>query len=79
LDARRQDCGCVSFPLNVADGAILDAQVSEPGSQPFSEHADAGKQLDGMNSHVMIFLFVVRWVGFLVLRFFGVVSGLAWR
>jgi hypothetical protein len=61
LDARRQDCGCVSFPLNVADGAILDAQVSEPGSQPLSEHADAGKQLDGMNSHVMFLFKAAGW------------------
>lgn len=53
LNARRQDCGRVSLPLNVADGAILDAQVSEPGSQSFSEHADTGKQFDGMKIHVI--------------------------
>lgn len=44
--ARDHDAGCVSFPLNVADGAIRDAQVGEPGSQSFAEHADAGEQLD---------------------------------
>ena len=46
--ARRQDCGWVCFPFKVADGASLDAQVSEPGSQSFAEHSDAGKQFDGM-------------------------------
>lgn len=45
--ARNQDGGCVSFPLNVAYGAMRDAQVFEPGSQSFVEHADAGKQADG--------------------------------
>lgn len=33
--ARCQDAGGVCFPLNVADGASLDAQVGEPGSQSF--------------------------------------------
>lgn len=41
LHARDHDAGCVSFPLNVADCAIRDAQVGEPGSQSFAEHADA--------------------------------------
>lgn len=44
---RDQDCGCVSFPLNVADGAIREAQVFEPNSQSLAEHTDAGKQFDG--------------------------------
>lgn len=47
LATRNQDCGCVSFPLNVADGAIRDAQVREPGSQSLAEHADSGEELDG--------------------------------
>ena len=46
--ARDQDCSCVSFPLNVADGAILDAQVLEPGSQSFAKHANACADFDGM-------------------------------
>jgi hypothetical protein len=48
LAARCQDAGGVCFPLNVADGASLDAQVGEPGSQSFTKHADAGKAFDGM-------------------------------
>lgn len=44
---RNQDCCGVSFPLNVAHGAMRDAQVFEPGSQSFVEHADAGKEADG--------------------------------
>jgi hypothetical protein len=48
LHASRQDCGRVSFPLNVTDGASLNAQISEPGSQSFAKLADAGKQFDGM-------------------------------
>jgi len=48
FDARRQDAGSVSFPLNVADGASLDAQMSEPGSQSLSEHAHSGAEFDGM-------------------------------
>ena len=39
--ARCQDCGGVCFPLNVTDGASLDAQVSEPGSQSFAKHSHA--------------------------------------
>lgn len=31
----------MSFPLNVADGAMRDAQVGEPGSQSFVKHPDA--------------------------------------
>lgn len=49
LHARDQDAGCVSFPLNVDDGAMRDAQVLEPGSQSFSEHADAGAKFDGVD------------------------------
>jgi hypothetical protein len=45
--ARDQDCSCVSFPLNVADGAMRDAQVSEPGSQSLSKHADTCADFDG--------------------------------
>jgi len=45
--ARRQDAGCVSFPFNVANGAMREAQVGEPGSQSFVKHADAGEQADG--------------------------------
>jgi hypothetical protein len=48
LHASRQDCGRVSLPFNVTDGASLDAQVSEPGSQSFAKLADTGKQLNGM-------------------------------
>ena len=44
--ARNQDAGCVSFPLNVANGAIRDAQVIEPGSQSFAEHANAGEEFN---------------------------------
>jgi hypothetical protein len=51
--ARDQDSGCVSFPLNVADGAMREAQELEPGSQSFSKHADPGTELDGMNSHTI--------------------------
>ena len=46
--ARSQDAGCVSFPLNVADGAMRDAQVGEPGAQSFAEHADASADFEGM-------------------------------
>lgn len=53
MNARCHDCGCVSFPLNVADGAMRDAQVGEPGSHSFAEHPDAGAQFDGMNSHMV--------------------------
>jgi hypothetical protein len=52
--ARRKDCGCVGFPLNVTNGASLDAQVSEPGSQSFSKHSDSAAKLDGMYSHVIL-------------------------
>jgi hypothetical protein len=52
FDARCQDAGGVSLPLNVADDASLDAQVSEPGSQSLAEHSNPGAQLDGMNSHM---------------------------
>lgn len=48
LHARDQDCGGVGFPLNVADGAMRDAQVGEPGSQSFVKHADASEQADGV-------------------------------
>jgi hypothetical protein len=47
LYARRQDCGGVCFPLDVADGASLDAQMSEPGSQSFSKHSHAGAEFEG--------------------------------
>lgn len=46
--ARRHDAGGESFPLNVTDGASLDAQVSEAGVQSDAKHSDAGKALDGM-------------------------------
>lgn len=39
--ARNQDCGGMSFPFNVANGAMRDAHVFEPGSQSFVEHSDA--------------------------------------
>ena len=48
FDARCQDCGGVCFPLDVTDGASLDAQVGEPGSQSFSEHAHAGADFEGV-------------------------------
>jgi hypothetical protein len=48
LHASRKDCGRVSFPFNVTDGASLDAQVSEPSSQSFSKLADASKQFNGV-------------------------------
>lgn len=38
----------MSFPLDVADAASFDAHVSEPGSHSFAEHADAGKNFDGV-------------------------------
>jgi hypothetical protein len=44
--ARDHDCGGVSFPLNVANGAIRDAQVGEPGSQSLVEHSDAREEGD---------------------------------
>jgi hypothetical protein len=50
--ARGQNCGSVSFPLNVANGAMRDTQVGEPGSQSFVKHADAAEEADGMKSHV---------------------------
>jgi hypothetical protein len=40
LAARCQDAGGVCFPLNVADGTSLDAQVLEPGSQSFAQHSN---------------------------------------
>ncbi len=46
--ARDQDCGCVSFPLNVADSAMRDAQELEPGSQSLTKHSDAGTEFDGV-------------------------------
>ena len=46
--ARRQDAGGIRLPLQVTDGASLDAQVGEPGSQSDAEHSDAGKEFDGM-------------------------------
>jgi hypothetical protein len=46
--ARNHDAGGVSFPLNVANGAIRDAQIVEPSSQSFAEHADAGEELDSV-------------------------------
>jgi hypothetical protein len=46
--ARRQDAGGIRLPLQVTDGASLDAQVGEPGSQSDAEHSDAGKQFDGV-------------------------------
>lgn len=48
LHASRQDCGRVSFPFNVTDGASLNAQVSEPGSQSLSKLADPSKQFNGV-------------------------------
>ena len=39
--ARDHDTAGVSFPLNVAHGAIREAQVVEPGSQSFSKHSNA--------------------------------------
>lgn len=48
FDARCQDSGGVGFPLHVADGAMRDAQVLEPGSQSFSKHANSGADFDGM-------------------------------
>jgi len=50
--ARDHDAGGVSFPLNVADGAIRDAQVGEPGSQSLAEHADAGEQFDSAEGNM---------------------------
>lgn len=46
--ARDQDGGGVSFPLNVAQGAMRDAHVGEPSSQSFIEHSDAAAQADGV-------------------------------
>jgi hypothetical protein len=46
--ARRQDAGCVSFPLNVANGAMCSTQVSKSCADAFSEHADSGEEFDGM-------------------------------
>lgn len=46
--ARRQDCGSICFPLNVAYGAMRETQVLEPGSQSFVQHADAAEKADGM-------------------------------
>lgn len=48
LHARDQDAGCVSFPLNEADGAMRDAQIVEPGSQSLSKHSNAGTDLNGV-------------------------------
>ncbi len=39
--ARRQNRSGMSFPLNVAYGAMRSAQVGEPGSQSLVEHSDA--------------------------------------
>jgi hypothetical protein len=39
--ARCQDASGICLPLNVANGAIRDTHVGEPGSQSFSKHADA--------------------------------------
>lgn len=36
------------FPLHVTDRSMLDSEVSEPGGEPFVEHADAGAESDGM-------------------------------
>jgi hypothetical protein len=41
-------CGSRGFPLHVANGSVLDAEILESGPCAFSEHADAGAQLDGM-------------------------------
>ncbi len=37
----------MSFPLNVENGAMRDAQVSEPGSQSLIKHSDAREKADG--------------------------------
>ena len=55
---RDQDTGCVSFPFNVAQGAMRDAQVLEPSSQSLAELTDAGavfKTVDGRYSHMNYF------------------------
>jgi hypothetical protein len=36
------------FPLHVANGSVSDAEKLECGAHAFSEHADAGAQLEGM-------------------------------
>lgn len=43
----------MSFPLNVADGAMRDTQVGEPGSQSLAKHADACEKFDGMKTHTV--------------------------
>lgn len=56
MHARDQDAGGEGFPLNVADGAMRDAQMGEPGSQSFAQHADAGAEFDGVDgtySHIV--------------------------
>ena len=52
--ARRQDTSGKCFPLDVTEGASLDAQVSEPGSQSFAKHPHAGAEFDGIESQVMV-------------------------
>lgn len=45
---RNKLAGSRGFPFNVSDGAVSDAEKVECGSDAFSEHSDAGAQLDGM-------------------------------
>ena len=52
--ARRQNCGCVRFDLNVAYGAMRDTQVGEPGSQSLVQHSDPAEQADGMKIHIRL-------------------------
>lgn len=40
--------GCRGFPLHVANGSVLDAEMLESGPCAFAEHADACAQFDGM-------------------------------
>lgn len=40
--------GSRGFPLHVANGSVFDAEKSECGMDAFSEHADAGAELDAV-------------------------------
>jgi hypothetical protein len=69
FDPRCQDAAGESFPLNVADGAMRDAHVGEPGSQSFSQHSDSGEAFDrGKYSHISCPLCRFHSVGFHVRR-----------
>jgi hypothetical protein len=45
---RNKLAGCRGFPFNVANGSVSDAEKLECGADAFSEHSDAGAQLEGM-------------------------------